>query len=84
VSAALPDPITDDDLALIIRSVVEQAGPDGIEEDEAEQQVTLIANHVRRWKTARAMYEAFAAQKIRLALTDDESDVKLISTKECP
>lgn len=77
-----PDTIlSDEDGTLIITSVVAAAGPAGIEEPELLRQADLIAEHVTRWKTGAAIYRMFTRGEIRLALTDDETDVRIITTE---
>lgn len=68
-----------EDYARILRHVLTQAGPGGIVKDEARRRAELIAERVAEWKVSAAMYEMFRTGRVRLELTDDESDVKLIT-----
>ncbi|MGW1137617.1 hypothetical protein [Streptomyces zhihengii] len=73
----MKDVLNDDDHVRIIKSIVTQAGPDGIEEDELIRRTNVLAAHVRNWKTAGAMYQLYVTGQATLRLTDDESDVQL-------
>lgn len=76
------DILTTEDLALILRSVVEQAGPDGLLKDEAIRRAELVADHVRNWKVSAGLYSLFAAGDIRLELTDDETDIRVVQPSQ--
>ncbi|WP_406146665.1 hypothetical protein [Streptomyces anulatus] len=76
--------LTDDDYAIILRTVVTDAGKGGIEKAEAVRRVELIADHVREWKISAAMYELFSTRGADVLLTDDESDVRILARKETP
>lgn len=71
------DILSENDHQRIVVSVVRQAGPDGITEDELLRRAELLADHVRNWKVSAGMYDLYRKGQVEIELTPDESDVKL-------
>lgn len=73
--------LTVEDGALIVTSVVAEAGPGGIEKTELLRRADLIADHIAGWKTGADLYELFRRGEIRVFLNDDETDVLVVQSE---
>lgn len=73
--------LTVEDGALIVTSVVAEAGPGGIEKTELLRRADLIADHIAGWKTGADIYELFRRGEIRVFLNDDETDVLIVQSE---
>ncbi|MEV8623386.1 hypothetical protein [Streptomyces sp. NPDC051079] len=68
------DALTDDEAVQIMKTVIEDAGPDGITEDDLMRKASILADHVRSLKVSAAIYDLYAEGRVTLHLTPDESD----------
>lgn len=70
------------DYERVMRFVLTQAGPNGLDEDELLRRTNLMAQHIIEWKISAQIYEFFRAGQVRLELSEDEADVRLINEPE--
>lgn len=66
------DILTAGDTEKILRNLIDAAGIEGIERDELERQFEIAAKEIRHIKFDAALYEAFAAQEVKIAVVNDE------------
>lgn len=67
-----------EDYARIISDLLEQARG-GLTEAEIYRRAALAADHVRNWKVSFGIYENFRAGRVRISLSEDETDVLIES-----
>jgi hypothetical protein len=75
------DILDDEDYASILYDVMVQAGRDGLPKDDVLRRMSLIADAVREWKISAGMYRTFVDGQVRIELTDDESDIRLVASE---
>lgn len=62
--------LTSDEAALALESIVQAAGPNGIEEDEAQRQMDLVVKQLIELKLSAALWDLFRTEQLRVALNE--------------